>query len=113
MVLYANSDAGFQNESKVRSRVGDHIFISENDLMPQWNGPVLTLAQIIKFVTSSASEAELGALFITSQEMAAMRSTLEKMRWHHPKSTIQTKNLTAARLVNNIIVPRKLKTMDL
>ena len=45
--------------------------------MPRWNGPVLTLAKIIKFVMSSASEAELGAMFITAQEMAAMRQTLQ------------------------------------
>ena len=66
MVLCAHSDAGFHNESKGCSRSGAHIFLSENDTMPRWNGPVLTLAKIIKFVMSSASEAELGAMFITA-----------------------------------------------
>ena len=36
--------------------------------MPRWNGPVLTLAKIIKFVISSASEAELGAMFVTAHK---------------------------------------------
>ena len=45
MVLCAHSDAGFHNESKGRSRAEAHIFLSENDAMPRWNGPVLTLAQ--------------------------------------------------------------------
>ena len=67
MVLCANSDAEFHNDSKGRSRSGAHIFLSENDDMPRWNGSVLTLAKIIKFVMSSASEAELGAMFITAQ----------------------------------------------
>ena len=66
MVLCAHSDAVFHNKIKGHSRAGDHIFLSKKDTMPRWNGPVLTLAQIIKFVMSSASEAELGALFITA-----------------------------------------------
>ena len=57
MVLCAHSDSGFHNESKGRSRYGAHIFLSENNAMPRWNGPVLTLAKIIKFIMSSASEA--------------------------------------------------------
>ena len=73
MVLCAHSDAGFHNKSKGHIRAGDHIFLSGNDPMPRWNGAVLTLAQIIKFVISSASEAELGALFIAAQDMVAMK----------------------------------------
>ena len=57
MVLCAHSDIGFHNKTKGRSRAGAHIFLSENDPMTQWNGTFLTLAQIIKFVMSSASEA--------------------------------------------------------
>ena len=112
MVLCAHSDAEFHNESKGRSRAGAHIFLSENDAMPRWNGPVLTLAKIIKFVTSSASKAELGAMFITAQEMIAMRQTLQEMKWPQPKSPLQTDNSAAAGVVNNTIVPKNLKTMD-
>ena len=108
MVLCAYSDAEFHNESKGRSRAGAHIFLSENDAMPRWNGPVLTLAKIIKFVMSSASEAELGAMFITAQEMVMMRQTLQEMKWPQPKSPLQTENSAAACVVNNTIVPRKL-----
>ena len=57
MVLCAQYDAGFHNEIKGRSRAGAHIFLPENDSMPKRNGPVLTLAQIIKTFMSSASEA--------------------------------------------------------
>ena len=67
MVLCAHSDTGLHNESKGRSRAGAHIFVSENDAIPRWNISVLTLAKIMKFVMSSASEAELGVLFITTQ----------------------------------------------
>ena len=67
MFLCTHSDAGFHNESKGRSRSGAHILLSENYAMPRWNVSVLILAKIIKFVMSSASEAELGAMFITAQ----------------------------------------------
>ena len=112
MVLCAYYDAGFHNESKGRSRAGEHIFLSENDAMPRWNGSVLTLAKIIKFFMSSTSESELGTMFITAQEIVAMRQTLQEIKWPHPKSPIQTDNSAAAGVVNNTIVPRKLKKMD-
>ena len=112
MVLCAHYDSGFNNERKGRNLAGVHIFLSENDAMPRCNDSVLTLAQIIKFVMSFASEAELGALFITSQEMVAMRNTMEEIKWAHPKSPIQTDNSDASGVVKNTIVPRKLKTMD-
>ena len=112
MVLCANSDAGFHNDSKGRSRAGSHIFLSENDAIPRWNGPVLTLAKIIKFVMSSASEAELGVMLTTAQEMVTMRQTLQEMKWPQPKYPLQTDNSAAAGVVNNTIAPRKLKTMD-
>ena len=112
MVLCAHSDAGFHNESKGRRRSGAHIFLSENDAMPQWNRPMLTLAKIIKFVMSSAPKAELGAMFITAQEMVAMRQTLQEINWPQPKSPLQTDNSAAVGVANNTIVPRKLRTMD-
>jgi hypothetical protein len=49
MILAAHSDAAFNNESKGRSCAGAHIFLSENEPEPKWNGPVLTVTQIITF----------------------------------------------------------------
>ena len=61
---------------------------------------------------SSSSEAKLGAMFITAQEMVAMRQTLQEMKWPQPKSPLQTDNSAAAGLVNITTVPKNLKTMD-
>ena len=44
----------------------------------------------IKFVMSSAAEAELAALFMTAKEMVPLRQTLIEMGWPQPKSPIQT-----------------------
>ena len=75
------------------------------------NNPIVP-RKINKFVMFSASEAELGALFITAQEMVVTRQTLQEMKWPQPKSLLQTDNSAAAGVVNNTIVPRKLKKMD-
>ena len=113
MILAAHSDAGFHNESKGRSRAGAHIFLSEDDPIPQWNGPILSITQVIKFVMTSAAEAELAALYITAQKLVPMRQTLIEMGWPQPPTTIQTDNTTAEGVVNNKIVTKKLKSMDL
>ena len=88
-VLCGNSDAAYINDTKARSRAGAYIFLLEYDVVPQLNGPVLTVAQIINFFMSSAAEAELAGLFITAKSMAPMRETIIEMGWPQPKSPIQ------------------------
>ena len=67
MILAGHLDAGFNNETKARSRAGAHIFLSGNEAISRWNGPVLTIAQIMKYLVSLAAEAEMTALFLTSK----------------------------------------------
>ena len=67
MVLADHYDAVFHYKFKGSRRAGAHIFLSDNDSEPRWNGPVLTIAQMIKFVMTSAAEAQLEALFITTK----------------------------------------------
>lgn len=83
MILCAHADAGFLNETHSRSRVGAHISLSEDDPFPQFNGAILAIAQIIKFVMASAAESKLAAL----------------------------DNSTAAGVTNNTIVPQQGRTL--
>ena len=76
MILTAHSDTGFHNESKGRSRSGAHIFLYEDDPIPRWNGPILSIAQVIKFARTSATETELDALYITAQKQVPMRKNV-------------------------------------
>jgi hypothetical protein len=112
MTLCAHSDAGFANESRSRSRAGCHIFLSEDETRPRWNGSVLTIACILKNVLTSAAEAELSGLFECAKAMVPLRQALIEMGWPQGKSPIQTDNSTADGVVNNTIVPKKLKSMD-
>ena len=76
MILCAHSDAGLNNETNGHSRAGAHIFLSDKSPRPPWNGPILSIALLIKFILSSAAEAELGALYTTAKEMIRLRQAL-------------------------------------
>jgi hypothetical protein len=113
MILCAHADAGFLNKTKSCSRAGAHIYLSENDPFPQFNGAILSIAQIIKFAMALASKSELAALFITAGEMIPHCQTLIDMDWPQPKSPIQMYNSTAAGVTNKTIVPPRSKMMDM
>ena len=113
MQLSAHSDAGFANESRSRSRAGAHIFLSEDDACPRWNGAVVCIAAIMKNVMAAAAEAELGAMYETAKAMVPLRQALVEMGWPQGRSYLQTDNSTAEGVVNNTIVPKRLKSMDL
>jgi hypothetical protein len=81
--------------------------------MPRFNGAVLTIATIIKFVTALAAEAELAALFIAAREMVPHRKTLINMGWPQPHSPVQTGNSTAIGVTNKTIVPKRAKMMGM
>ena len=55
--------------------------LSENVPAPTYNGLVLTVAQIIKDIMSSAAEAELAGLFICAKAMVPLRQSLTEMGW--------------------------------
>ena len=113
MVLAAHSDAGYLNASRARIRAAAHIMLSEDDPVPRINGPVLTVAQVIKMVMSSAAEDELGATFIYAKEMVPLRQTLGEMGWPQPRSPIQVDNSTAVGVANSTIIPKRTKAMDM
>ena len=68
MILVMYSDALYFSESKARSRSGGHFFIAGNEDIPQNNGAVLNISQVIKSVMSLAAEVELGALLINEKQ---------------------------------------------
>ena len=87
--------------------------MSNNSAVPPNNGAVLTVAQIVKAVMSSAAEAELGALFINCREAIPARHALEEMGHKQPPTPMQTDNTTALGVVTNNIASKRLKSMDM
>ena len=113
MSLAAHADAGFNNESRSHSHAGAHIYLSEVDTRPRCNGAVSTIAAIMKNSMASAAEAKLDALYECARAMVPLRQALTKIAWPQGKSSIQTDNSTVDGVVNNTIVPNRLKSMDL
>ena len=87
MVPYVHSDASYLSEPKARSRAGGHYFLSDSPVdptkpptvRPPLNGPVYSLARILKYVIASAAEAEIGATFVNGQETLPLCVTLEEL----------------------------------
>jgi len=113
MILAAHSNASYLSETKARSRAGGHFILSKNDEIPWNNGAMLTIAQIIKSVMSSAAEAELGALYINAQEAIPLRHLLKEMGHLQPPTPIQIDNSMAIGVVADIIQPKRTKAMDM
>ena len=68
---------------------------------------------IIKAVMSSVAEAELGALFINCKLAVLARKTLEELVHLQPKTPMQTDNSIANDLMNNTIIPKQTKRIDM
>jgi hypothetical protein len=62
---------------------------------------------------SSAAEAELGALFINANTAISMRQMLAELGHPQPSTPMQTNNAMAHTLLNNKILPKALKAIDM
>ena len=62
---------------------------------------------------SSAAEAEIGALFLTSQQAIPARTTFEEMGHKQPPTPIQTDNTTALGFVSKNLQPKATKSTDM
>ena len=113
MVLGVHSDASYLSEPKARSRAGGHFFLSNNSNIPTNNGAILNIAHIIKHVMTSATEAELAALYIMAREAVYIRIILEELGHKQPPTPLQTDNAMADAVVNGKIQPKRTKAMDM
>ena len=111
MVLRVDSDAAYLVAPEARSRAGGYQYLS-NESGTLFNGPVLVLAKVIKNVMSSATEAELGALFMNAQEAVGLRNCLEAMGHPQPATPLKTDNSTANGIVNNTMKQKRSKAID-
>jgi hypothetical protein len=84
-----------------------------NEDIPTNNGAVLNISGILKHVVSSASEAEIGGLFINVMSAIPICQTLVKMGHPQPPTPMQTNNSTAHQLISNKIRPKALKSMEM
>ena len=114
MKLEIHSDASYLTETKARSRVGGHHYLTNNNPRHDFNnGSILNPTGIMNNVMSSAAEAETGAVFHNMKEGVVIRTTLEEMGWPQGRTRIQTDNSTAMGIANSNINQRRSKAMDM
>ena len=113
MQLAAHSNVSYLSEPDARSRAGGHFFLSTDSSVPHNNGAVLKIAHIINPVMSSATEAELAALYIVAREAVYIRIILNKMGHKQSLTPLQTDNSMADGVVNGNVQPKRTKALDM
>ena len=107
------SDASYLSKPHAHSRAGGHFFLSNEATIPANNDAVLNIAHIINHVMTSATEAELAALYIMAQEGLYIRIVLTEMGHKQPSTPLQADNATAETVCNGNIQPIQTKAMDM
>ena len=87
--------------------------MASNIAVPENNGVVDTVAQIIKTVMSSTVEAELGVRYINCCKAIPACHLLEAMGHCKPPTPMQTNNSTALGAVTKEFQPKRNKAMDM
>jgi hypothetical protein len=114
MLLKIHSDAGYLNETKARSRAGGHFFLGNLPGKPEaHNGAILNPTGILKHIASSATEAEVGALFVNTKEGEIVRTTLSEMGFPQPATPVTTDNSTANGIMNDTIRRQRSRAIDM
>jgi hypothetical protein len=67
----------------------------------------------MRVVVSSATEAEMGALFYNAKDAAWLRTTLKDLGHPQPPTPIQTDNACAAGIINDTVKQRRSKAIDM
>ena len=85
----------------------------QDAISPSYNGAMLNKAHIIKHVMTSATEAELAALYIMAREAVYTRIILDEMGQPQPPTPLQMDNSMANGVVNGKITPKRTKAIDM
>ena len=113
MILAIHTNASYLSELGGKSRAAGHFYLTNQNDEDFNNGAILTLSSIIKHVMSSASEAELAALYYGCKQAAPIRVTLEEMGHPQPAPTpVTTDNITAQGLTMGTMTPKASKSND-
>ena len=116
MILNIHSDASYLSTPKARSRAGGYFFLSSipQDAEPIIiNGAIHVTCTILKLVAASATEAELGALFLNAQEAKVIRLVLEELGHPQPPTLIHVDNTTTVGIDNNTIKRQQSRAIEM
>jgi hypothetical protein len=116
MILNFHSDTLYLSAPKDFSRVGAYFFLGS---VPQdgdpikLNGSIHITWAILKLVAASAAEAELGALFLNTQEAKVLWLILAELSHPQPPTPIHIDNTTTVGIVNNTIKQQRSQAIEM
>ena len=116
MILNIHSDASYLSERGARSRAAGYYFLGwmPKDGEPiRLNGALHVLSTILRSITASAAEAELGALFLNMKEGRILRLALEELGHPQPPTPVHVDNATAVGIVNGTIKRQRSWSMEM
>lgn len=96
IILNMHSDASYLSTGKGRSRAGGCFFLGSlprDNKAIQLNGNIHITCAILKLVAASATETELGALFLNTQEAIIIRLTLLELGHPQPPTPIHVEHI--------------------
>ncbi len=85
MILAVHMDTSYLSKAGGKSQAAGHFYLTNQNNKNFNNGAVLTLSTIIRHVISSASKAELSALYYGCKMAAPLRTNLEELGHNQPK----------------------------
>ncbi len=106
MVLNIHSDASYLSAPHACSRAGGYFFLGSLPVHGnpiKLSGTIHITCTILKLVAASATEAELGALFLNAQEAKVLCLTLDKLGHPQSPTPIHINNTPTVGIVNNTI----------
>jgi hypothetical protein len=106
MILTIHLAASYLSEANAHSRACKHFFKGwklDPKCPIKLNGAFFMLCAILRFVVTSAAEAELGTLFLNCKQATTFRITPKEMGHPQPPMLINCNNLTAFGIANNTV----------
>jgi hypothetical protein len=116
MQLKIHSDASYLSEPKAKSCIGGYFFLGNSKhskCTPLSNGPLMCQSTVLKYVVSSVTEAEYGAIFVNAKTGTVTQESLREMVHPQDATELKTYNTTADRIANKTFIPKRSKAMDM
>jgi hypothetical protein len=112
MILAVHTNTSYLSEHNTRSWASAYFYLTNRGDNEFNNGTILNLANIIKHVMSSGSEAELAALYYGCKLATPIRSTLDDMGHTQHPAPVTTEKITAQGLTVGIMTPKASISID-
>ena len=113
MILALHSDGSYHPEPDSKSKAGEHFYLTQSGNYNVPNGAVQTLSKVIKYVMSSAGEAEVASSYLNCKAALPLRVALEEMGHPQPPTPVIMDNTTAIGLTQNTMTPKRSKGYDM